>query len=39
MKVDMQFSQIRAVLESENLKIEIYRQDIDAKKGRVLPVM
>jgi hypothetical protein len=33
MKVDMQFSQIRAVLESENLKIEIYRQDIDAKKG------
>ncbi len=29
MKADMRFSNIRAVLENENLKIEIYRQEIE----------
>jgi len=33
MKPDMRFSNIRAVLENENLKIEIYRQEIENTTG------
>lgn len=33
MKADMRFSNIRAVLENENLKIEIYRQEIESTTG------
>ena len=33
MKVDMSFAGVRAVLENENAKIEIYRQQLDPAKG------
>lgn len=33
MEIDMRFSNIRAVSENENLKIEIYRQTIENKAG------
>ncbi len=33
MRVDMEFSEIRAVLENQELRIEIYRQKLDQGKG------